>query len=60
MKYLVSLKDEKSGDNIYIYTFAPLRERTEIEFGHDDDTKDGLRKWRVMSCSEHPYGVIRR
>jgi len=57
MKYLVSLFDRKSGDNIYIYTFAPLEVGTEIAYGHDDGAEDGLRRWLIRACSECPHGI---
>ena len=57
MKYINAIRDEKSKDTAYIYTFAPLTEGEEIQWGHDDESADGLRVWRVVACSPCPYGL---
>lgn len=57
MKYINAIRDEKTMDTAYIYTFAPLTDGELIQWGHDDDAPDGLRSWRVMACSPCPYGL---
>ena len=57
MKYLLSLKDPKSNDFIYLYVFAPAEEGTLIKYGHDDCAPDGLREWKVIVCSACQYGL---
>lgn len=57
MKYLLSLKDERTGDSAYIHVFAPVEDGTIICWGADCTQEDGLRRWKVMSCTCAQFSV---
>ena len=57
MRYRVTLMDPITKDHTYIFTYAPLEEGSIVQFGHDSQSPDGFRSWRVMTCNRDDYSL---
>lgn len=57
MRYMLRLFDAKEYAFQSLFVYNKIAEGSTIKWGHDENAVDGLREWKVLSCTENRYGI---
>jgi hypothetical protein len=57
MRYMLRLFDVKEYAFQSLFVYNKIEEGSTIKWGHDENAVDGLREWKVLSCTENRYGI---